>query len=187
MRIAKLALYFFLFVFVKQNATAQDSAKVAPTENRDNSFADKLYFGGNIGLSFGSYTMIGLYPLIGYKVSPKLSAGLKITYQYISDSRYSTTYTSSNYGGSVFARYRFIPQLYAHIEYESLNYEVNNYLTNSTSRDWVPFLYVGAGFSQRMGGNTWVNFQILFDVLQDSGSPYNEWDPFYSVGVGVGF
>lgn len=169
---------------------SQDSTSVyqAPEqqEKKSSDIKDKIYFGGTIGLSFGSYTQIGLYPLIGYKITPKLSAGLKFSYQYVKDNRYSTAYSTSNYGGSIFARYRLIPQLYLHTEYEMINYELYNSVGES-ERTWVPFLFVGAGFSQRLGGRSWLNIQILFDVLQNSNSPYNEWEPFYSVGVGVGF
>ena len=49
------------------------------------------------------------------------------------------------------------------------------------------FCLLGAGYSQNVGGNAWLNIQILFDVLQSDKSPYNNWEPFYSVGVGVGF
>lgn len=176
---------------VLSNSYSQDSTEVyqAPVEQKKESskLKDKIYYGGNIGLSFGSYTHIGIYPLIGFKITPKLSTGVKITYQYIKDNRYSgVTYSTSNYGGSVFARYRIIPQLYLHSEYEVLNYELYNAVGES-NRTWVPFLYVGAGFSQRLGGNAWLNIQVLFDVLQNANSPYNQWEPFYSVGVGVGF
>jgi hypothetical protein len=30
-------------------------------------------------------------------------------------------------------------------------------------------------------------YEVLFDVLQDSNSPYEDWAPFVSIGVGVGF
>ena len=176
-----VVVLFSMFLF--QTVLAQDSTKVAPSPKSKKNIAEKIYFGGNIGLSFGSYTMVGIYPIVGYKLTPKLSTGVKATYQYISDSRYTPTYTSSNYGGSVFARYRIIPILYAHIEYESINYD----LYYSSSRVWVPFLYVGGGLSKTMGGNVWLNIQVLFDVLQDSQSPYSQWDPFFSMGVGVGF
>jgi hypothetical protein len=139
-----------------------------------------------LGFSFGNYTMIAVRPLIGYKVTPKLSAGLKFSYEYIQDKRYSETYTTSNYGVSVFSRYRIVPQLYVHAEYAAFNYELYNPLGES-NREWVPFLFVGAGYSQPIGGNAWLNAQVLFDVLQSSKSPYNDWEPFYSIGVGVGF
>ena len=166
---------------------AQDTMNVAPTQTEQSKpFKDKIYYGGNIGLSFGSYTMIGVYPLIGYKITPKLSAGVKIAYEYIVDKRYESNYTTSNYGGSLFARYRIIQPLYVHAEYAMLNYELYNALGES-KREWVPFMLVGAGYSQHLGGNAWLNVQVLFDVLQSSKSPYKNWEPFYSVGVGIGF
>ena len=179
----KTILFTIAFVaLLLPNVIAQDSTSVAPTSKQNNKFTDQLYFGGSVGLSFGSYTQIGLYPLIGYKLTPKLSTGLKFTYQYISDSRYATSYTTSNYGGSVFARYRIIPLIYAHVEYETINYEFYD-----SSREWVPFLFVGGGLTKRMGGNSWLIAQVLFDVLQNSNSPYSDWDPFFSIGIGVNF
>lgn len=148
--------------------------------------SEKIYFGGNIGLSFGSYTRVGIYPLIAYKFTPKLSGGVKVSYEYISDGRYNETYTSSNYGYSFFARYRIVPPLYVHIEYEQMSYELYS-LNGESNREWIPFLYAGAGYSKRLGGNSWLNVQVLFDLLQDERSPYKAWDPFISVGVGVGF
>ena len=139
-----------------------------------------------MGLTVGDYTRIGIYPLVGYKLKPKLSVGVKIAYEYIRDNRYSSTYETSNYGYSVFSRYRIIPALYAHVEYARLNYELYNSLGES-HREWIPFLLVGGGYSKRMGANAWLNLQVLFDVLQDDRSPYNTWDPIFSVGIGVGF
>jgi hypothetical protein len=176
----------FAILFLISSTIAQDTTQVtqvtqAPKQSKN--ISDQLYFGGSVGLSFGSYTQIGLYPLIGYKITPKLSTGVKLTYQYVSDSRYSTSYTTSNYGGSVFARYRIIPLIYAHIEYESINYE--SYY--DSSRKWVPFLFVGGGLTKRMGGNTWLIAQVLFDVIQNEDSPYSAGAPFFSIGVGFGF
>jgi len=28
---------------------------------------------------------------------------------------------------------------------------------------------------------------LLFDVIQDENSPFEDWEPFYSIGIGVGF
>jgi hypothetical protein len=139
-----------------------------------------------MGLTVGSYTRIGVYPLVGYKITPKLSAGVKVAYEYIRDNRYPETYQTSNYGGSIFSRYRIIPPIYVHVEYAQINYELYNALGES-AREWIPFLLVGGGYSQRLSPNTWLNLQVLFDVLQDERSPYRTWDPIFSVGIGVGF
>jgi len=145
----------------------------------------KLYYGGNIGASFGSYTMVGIYPLVGYNITPKFSVGVKVLYEYVSDNRYAENYTGSNYGGSLFARFRIIPQLYLHAEYSQISYDLYNSLGES-DRTSVPFVFVGAGYRQNLGGAVWLNAQVLFDVLQDSNSPYSNWEPFFSLGFGVG-
>ena len=161
-------------------------AQPVPKKNK----GDKVYFGGSVILSVGSYTMIGIEPLVGYKLTPKLSVGAKFRYDYIRDSRYQETYETSNYGPSVFARFRFTPSFYGHAEY--LNYSYENRIPQDdgsfqSERIWVPYCFVGGGYSKRVGGNTWFNVQVVFDVLQDERSPYSRWEPFYSVGVGVGF
>lgn len=145
----------------------------------------KIFYGGNLGASFGNYTMVGIYPLVGYNLTPKFSVGVKFLYQYISDKRYEETYTSSNYGGSLFARLRIIPQIYLHAEYAQMSYELYNGLGES-SRTSIPFVFLGAGYRQSLGGAVWLNAQVLFDVLQDSNSPYGSWEPFFSLGFGVG-
>ena len=164
-----------------------DSIQVSPQpKQKQPPLYKRVYLGGYGSLTVGSYTRIGVYPLIGYKITPKLSTGLKIGYEYVSDNRYTTHYTTNNYGGSIFARYRVIPRLYGHVEYEMINYELYNF-DGTSNREWVPFLYVGGGYSQPIGRHIWMTAQILFDVLQDERSPYRRWDPVFSVGVAAGF
>jgi hypothetical protein len=176
---------------LSQTINLNDTTEVAEQTNTvketKSSFMERSYFGGSLGLMFGSYTQIGIYPLYGYKINPKLSVGTMISYEYVSDKQYKPTFTTSTYGGSLFTRYRIIPQFYAHVEYAQMNYELFDYYGGPTGREWVPFLYVGGGYCQLMGGRSWMYMQILFDVLQDSRSPYESGDPIFSVGVGVGF
>lgn len=158
----------------------------APPVKQKKAISDKIYFGGYMNLSFGRYTMIGIEPMVGYKLIPRLSVGAKIRYEYIQDKRYSETYTASNYGASVFTRLVLFRGLYAHAEYAGYNYK-NYYESGGSNRDWIPFLFLGGGYNLRVGKRTSVHAQVLFDVLQDADSPYKRWEPFYSVGVGVGF
>ena len=158
--------------------------KNQPAEKSKKSFKNNIFYGGYLNLSFGSYTVIGIEPMIGYKLTPKLSAGLKVQYNYIEDDRYAKSYTTSTYGGSIFARYLVTPKFYAQVEPASYSYELFPF---DGERDWVPFLYLGGGFIQPLSERTWLNVQILFDVLQDDKSPYEDWEPFFSIGVGAGF
>ncbi|NOX47967.1 MAG: hypothetical protein GXO89_13415 [Chlorobi bacterium] len=164
----------------------QPQPKEKKQKKQKQPIGQKMYFGGNLGLTFGTYTRIGLYPLVGYKFNPKFSGGVKVLYEYVKDNYYTPAYESSNYGGSLFTRYRILPSMYLHAEYEMVSFELFG-INGEKSREWVPFLYLGGGYSQNLGGNAWLNFQVLFDVLQDSRSPYRQWEPIFSVGVGVGF
>lgn len=153
----------------------------------------KWYYGGNIGFSFwNDYFYLGVYPLVGYKVTPKLSLGAKIGYAYISDDSYEPlpALNTSNYGGSIFSRYRIIPQLYAHAEFAYWSYENAINFTSQgydTERVWVPYLLLGGGYSQNIGPNVWLFAEVLFDVINDENSPYESGEPFISFGAGVGF
>jgi hypothetical protein len=147
---------------------------------------DKIYYGGYVNFSLGSYTAIGIEPMVGYKLIPRLSVGVKFRYDYISDNRFSETYHYSNYGGSLFARLNLFKWIYLHAEYAGYNYQRYDEL-GEKDRVWVPYLFLGGGLRQPIGKRTSLNAQILFDVLQDSNSPYKKWEPFYSVGVSVGF
>lgn len=169
-------------------AAAPSPAKTqAEQPAKKSDWKKKIYYGGYFNFTLGSYTSIGIEPMIGYKLIPRLSVGLKIRYDYVQDKRFSETYTYSNYGGSVFTRLSIFKGLYAHAEYAGYNYESYNQVDGGSSRIWVPYFLVGAGFSQPMGKRASLNAQVLFDVLNNANSPYNSWEPFYSVGVGVGF
>ncbi len=146
----------------------------------------RIFYGGTIGFTFGDYFRISVQPMVGYTFTPQISGGLKAAYEYIKDTRYSETLTSHNFGGSVFGRYRFIPQAYAHIEFAAMSYQYKTSAYES-DRQWVPFILVGGGYIQRISPSTGLFVEVLFDVLQDSKSPYEDWAPLISVGVMVGF
>jgi hypothetical protein len=160
------------------------------------STASKLYYGGTVGFNFwGDYFYLSVSPVVGYNVSPKISIGGKIQYAYINDNRYDPLeLTSHNYGASIFSRYRPIYQIYLHAEFAYASYEDYTIYTPlvgepyaESERNWVPFLLLGGGFVQRVGPNAAVYVEVLFDVIQDENSPYEDWDPIISIGGGVGF
>ena len=165
---------------------AQEQAQAQPQKPAEKTWKKKIYYGGYFNFSLGSYTSIGIEPMVGYKIIPRLSVGVKIRYDYVEDKRYAATYTYSNYGGSLFTRLSLFKRLYLHAEYAGYNYQ--SYIADGSSdRIWVPYLFLGAGFRQPLGGRASLNAQVLFDVLNNANSPYRDWEPFYSVGLGVGF
>lgn len=147
----------------------------------------RIYYGGYVTMNFSkNYSVIGAQPLVAYKFTPKLSVGAQVSYEYISDSRYIDDQNGANYGASIFSRYRVIPCLYAHTEFSLMSYKWF-YSDGDDERKLAPMFYVGGGYSQPISRNTWLNIQVLFDVLNHENSPYKDWEPYFSVGFGVGF
>jgi len=140
----------------------------------------KVFYGGTLGVSFGSYFRLSIQPMVGYNITPKIAAGVKGIYEYVKDTRYATEYTWHNFGASAFTRYYLVPQLYAHAEFAYMSYD------SPIDRVGVPFLLLGGGYVQRLSANAGVYVEVLFDVLQDKNSPYEDWTPFISVGAAVG-
>jgi hypothetical protein len=151
--------------------------------------SDRIWFGGGIGLSFGTFTAIQIDPLIGYKVDPagKFSVGLGGSYWYFKDSRFPRAEAFVGYGYRTFTRYRVFQPLFLHAEFLHMNVDVYDRFSDAIQRRWVPHLLVGGGYVQQLAGRSSIFIQVLFDVLQDPNSIYAGRGPIFMGGVGVGF
>lgn len=156
-------------------------------QSSERSAGDRIYWGGGISLAFWNYTAIRIEPLVGYRFTPKFSAGAKVMYEYLRYDRFGETVDSHSFGGSLFARFRFVEQLYAHAEYGRQSYERVVDVRGNQERVAYPLFLLGGGFVQRTGKRTSLYFEVLYDVLQDDDSPYDNGGPFLSIGVAVGF
>jgi opacity protein-like surface antigen len=190
-----LAFSSFSIAQAIDSVKAEEEIKTEVPQNNPTG-ESKWYYGGTVGFNFWSdYFYLSLNPLVGYQVSPKFSVGGKLMYAYINDQRYEPfELTSHNYGAGIFTRFRPIYQIYLHAEFDYASYEDYTLYTpivgepyTESERNWVPFLLLGGGFVQRVGPNAAVYVEVLFDVLQDENSPYEDWDPIISIGGGVGF
>jgi hypothetical protein len=160
----------------------QDAKKTQGSGGRN----PKVYYGGYANVSVGTYTRIGFEPLIAYKLFPRFSLGGKLSYEFVKDKRYDAVYETSNYGFSLFARRRFFKRLYAHLEYSEMNYKIYDSL-GEHDRYWVSFLYLGGGISLPISKSVSLNAEVLWDLIQDPHSPYKTLQPFFNVGIGIGF
>lgn len=177
-------------VYVTSQPPAQQQAQQQQAQNsqqQSQNKNDKVYYGGYANFSFGKYTFIGVEPLVGYKLLPKLSVGAKISYEYFKNKNYTPKKEGSNYGVAAFSRLRIARRLYAHVEFSEMNYKLYNDIGDSKNRQWISFLYVGGGYSLPISKNASLNAEVLWDVLQNDDSPYKTVEPFFSVGIAVGF
>ncbi|REG90928.1 hypothetical protein [Algoriphagus antarcticus] len=164
-----LLLFFLSFALIQTSSFAQReiySDSVA--------FKDRLYYGGNFGMQFGTVTLLDFSPLVGVMITPKFSSGVGITYQYFNDRRFIGGETSS-YGGRLFSRYNIFPNIFLHAEYETINFDNYNRLSERFERIWSNALFLGGGYFAPFGSRGGANFTFLYNVLHDNlRSPYGE-------------
>jgi hypothetical protein len=187
LKFARLTLPVLLLLCFCTVVTAQHST----TANKPQiPFKDRIFVGGNLGLTFGTITNIEIAPLIGYMLTPSWSAGVGVRYSYYQDNYYNPPYKTNIYGGLVFSRYIIYKGLFAELNFEGNNYEVYKLVdpingVYTTEREWIPSLLLGGGYSQPIGGNSAFFISILYDVLQNQYSPYYG-VPVIRAGFGIG-
>jgi hypothetical protein len=167
---------FFTLAFILLSFLASESLAQRFIDNEADSipFKERLYFGGNFGMQFGTVTLVEVSPLAGVMITPKFSSGLGLTYQYFNDIRFAGG-RSSSYGGRVFSRYNVLPNIFLYSEFEKLNFNNYNFLTDEFGRIWSNALFVGGGYFAPFGSRGGANFTFLYNVLHDNlRSPYNE-------------
>ncbi len=148
---------------------------------------DRWWFGGGLGLAFGDVTFISVEPVIGYSITPKLSAGGRLIFRYRKDERYGQDTSTNDYGAGVFLRYLVARPFFVQGEYEHLIYEIPQF-DGSSDRQGYDSLFGGFGVAQPIGTNTSFFASILYNFLwsDDEPSPYAErW--IFRAGVSVSF
>ncbi|WP_162417677.1 hypothetical protein [Cyclobacterium roseum] len=139
---------------------------------------ERMYFGGNGSLQFGTVTFVEVSPLAGVMITERYSVGLGATYQYLNN-RFYQNGQAHIYGGRIFNRFNVLPKFFLHAEYEALNVEVENVNPNTNevfiTRDWVPGMMGGVGYFTPFGDRGGMNFMLLYNFTYDNRrSPYNE-------------
>jgi len=154
----------------------------------------KLFFGGNLGLAFGTYTIINVAPLVGYQFTPVFAAGTGINYSYYGYNDGYYKYNQSYAGMSVFGRISPIRQFFIQVQPEinyiwgtETPYDTNQGLpTYKIPTQFVPSLLLGGGAAIPTGPNGAITISVMYDVLQNPWSPYYH-QAVYGFGYNVGF
>lgn len=136
---------------------------------------ERMFFGGNFGMQFGTYTYIEVSPIVGIWLLPRIGVAAGPTYKFLKDRVGST----SVYGGKAFTRLVLIQDInnivpigmglsiYLHGEYEYLSYRSDFFYTNpETTRVGNRAFLVGFGISQHLGPRASMNLSLLW-VIND--------------------
>lgn len=157
---------------------------------------EKLFFGGNFGLSFGDYTIINISPQAGYRFNNYLAAGMGINAQYVSSKeRYfnGDAYRKISQGVAglnVFGRVYPLRNVMLQIQPEG-NYVFGKQVFYNPRQEYkidaeiVPSLLAGGGLVLPSGKSAFI-IAVFYDVLQNERSPYGD-KPFISFGYNFGY
>lgn len=142
----------------------------------------RLFWGGDIGLMFGTYTYISLSPSIGYRLTNRLSMGVGGNYVF---AKIQNSNQANMFGGNVFASFAVIKELsnvipiyngggiLLYAEYNLMN--VRDYLpaqTDAEPNPWVSSPMAGIAYQQKIGRNSYVQLMCLFNFNETAYTPF---------------
>lgn len=134
---------------------------------------EKISYGGNVGAAFGSgYSSVLVQPLVFYRLRPKTMVGTGVTYYYwsykaILQNGQTKTISDNAYGFNLFARQTIFDPVFAHVEWNPMNFTFYDRFSGDEKRIWKNSLYMGGGIQQRISDRGGFYIMLLYDVLWD--------------------
>jgi len=162
---------------------------------------DKLILGGGLSLNAGGgYVVAGVSPIVGYRFTNYLSAGVGLGYLYFQqpDDWYSTQYKTYYDKGSLvypnlWAKFFVYKNIYltGAFEYDMISETVpyvDYYGNESTQKLSVntEALLFGVGLRQPIGGRVSVFVEAKHEFLQQKYSPYDGQPIIFHIGFCAG-
>jgi hypothetical protein len=148
---------------------------------------ENLFIGSSLGIGFAADQFsVGVNPEVGYSLNRWLDAGVVVNFNYNSVSpdpsgTYNPDLSEKEfiYGGGLFARAYVLPFLFLTAQpefnwtHDTQKYEANGGATYTYNVN-APSLLLGIGYGHRMIGEGTFYFALMFDVLGNVNSPYND-------------
>ncbi len=159
---------------------------------RENTFTKQLWYGGgfNFGISGAtgqSAFLLGVSPMVGYKIAGPFSIGPRVAVNYTHfrvrlPNNEVATANPISWALGVFGRAKVSRNFFAHAEYELAE---DAFISNVSLANGIEIwrrqhgnTYIGAGYNS---GNTWGS-EILF--LYNLTPPLNELAPPFNIRIG---
>ncbi len=178
MKFLRTNIFLILIICCCTPVTAQENYMVKKDSSRER-IGDRIFTGGNLGLQFGAITVFDLSPLVGYRITDQIHAGIGATYQYYRYDAYN--FETNVYGGRLFGRYFITEYLFAHAEYEYLNLEAFDFKRRRVD---VSSLLGGVGYFQKFAQNSGITVMLLYNFTEDVYTPYT--NPIFRIGFNIG-
>ena len=163
--------------------TVSGQDQVRPEQEKNPPLRQRLFFGGSIGLQFGTVTNIEVAPVAGAWLLPRIAVGAGPSFQYYRDPFGNTVI----YGGRAMLQLSLIRDLnnvipvglnagiFIEGEYEALSLEKSFFNSSATGggRFFYDSFLAGAGISQPTGKRSFMNLKFLWSL---TGNEYGLYD-----------
>ncbi len=152
-----------------------------------NTFGEgKWRVGGSAGLggSFGDNSgwSLNLAPRLGYALSPAAEVGLIGNFSYSK----SDWYTSTNIGIGPYMQYYIGSRFFAQALYQHYFISVKDKYSSRNFSANEDALYLGGGYLQPIGRNASLQFGLMYNVLYNEKTSYQNGALIPSIGVVMG-
>jgi hypothetical protein len=170
---SRTAIFTVMLIFASASMTFGQKTREEPPPLRE-----RLFFGGNFGLQFGTITNIQVSPIIGLWLLPRLAVAVGPDYRY-----YRDPYVRTNiYGGKGYLQFVVIKNISSVIPIGAntgIFLQFENDLLSLESAIWknppitsdrfiINTVLAGGGISQQIGRRSSLNIMVLW-ALNDSG------------------
>lgn len=187
----KSIIWILLVVFNSVMAFSQNNSEEGLTRSERNEefnnrpFKDRMAYGGELSMYFGTTSYVNISPFVGYRINPDITFGIGPSYQYWAQ-RFAQGPNGVNrthiYGGRIFIRHELGKTFFAHGEYEILN--LQDYIVGfGLGRVNVNMAGIGFGYKSAFTESSYYYIMALYDFIGDPRSIY----PLSPIIFKVGF
>lgn len=160
------------------NSTSPKKEKEKPNYN----LKEKLSFGGNFMVWFGTTSYVYLSPVVNCELNKRLNVGLGLIYNYYGYNSGPAKYSYTIYGLHSYVLAFATSNIFGKVEFNHL-LQPNRYYYND--KVWVSYVYLGGGFRQPLGDNASFYTSILYNINENSQSIL--YNPLIQMGILAGF
>ena len=144
----------------------------------------RIFYGGNLDMAFGSVTQISISPCAGYRITNRLSAGVGFDYLFIYSEPYN--FKGSILGGNAFASFTVIKSfrnlipffntdmgvlIYGQFSYTYMGKFYN--VISSEEPLWIASPMLGLGFQVPIGSRSYMLVSVMYNFNETLYSIYS--------------
>ncbi len=129
-------------------------------------FAHRLWYGGMLNFQLGGNTLLlGVSPMVGYKITDNFSVGPRLTLNYLRIYQPNDDPQLMQLGIGAFGRAKFTPSIFAHVEYERQS--VNEISDFGYAEGSDENFYLGVGYNSAMGNGFGYEVMGLYNFMEN--------------------